>query len=120
MARLKTAGKIALLAFLAFALALVVGLTPVARSYPLAVMVSVVFCPIAAGYIGGHFLALGAAATLLGINGLPVVSALDDALRLGDPVQARWLIASVLFSWAGWRLGRRAPRIGGPAEDMAK
>ena len=106
VARLKTAGKIVLLTFAAFVLAFAVGLTPVSKSYALAVMVSVILCPLALGYFGGRVLALGPVAAVVGINLLPVVSALDDAYRLGDPVQVRWLIASLLFSWAGWRLGR--------------
>ena len=106
MARLKIAGKIVLLGFAAFVLALAVGLTPVAKSYALAVMVSVILCPLVLGFFGGRVLSLGPVAAVVGINLLPVVSALDDALRLGDPVQARWLIAALLFSWAGWRLGR--------------
>lgn len=109
VARLKTAGKIVLLSLASFALAFAVGLTPVSKSYALAVMVSVILCPLALGFFGGRILALGPVATVAGINLLPVVSALDDAYRLGDPVQARWLVAAVLFSWAGRRLGRPLP-----------
>ncbi|MFI5346271.1 MAG: hypothetical protein ACHQ51_07850 [Elusimicrobiota bacterium] len=105
---LKIAGKIVALNVLAFVLALIVGHTPVAQSYVLAVFVSVIFCPLGLGFVGARFLRLGPVATLAGINLVPVISALDDMFRLGDPVQIRWLIAAILFTWAGWRLGRVA------------
>ena len=46
---------------------------------------------------------------LLGMDELTPTecSALDDMFRLGDPVQIRWLIVSILFAWAGWRIGRQ-------------
>lgn len=106
MPYLKLAGKILLLALLAFLLALLAADTPVARSYALAVLLSVVACPMVLGFAGARFLKLGWAAALAGVNAVPVLSALDDLFRLGDPVQFRWLIASLLFTWAGWRLGR--------------
>src|SRR3954466_9755775 len=102
MARLKTAGKIALLGLAAFLAAFAAGLTPAARSYPLAIGVSVVLCPGALGFLGARFLRLWGGPALAPLNALPVLSALDDVFRLGDPVQARWLLASALFSWAGW------------------
>lgn len=111
MIRLKLAGKIIALNVLAFFLALIVGHTPVAQSYLPAVLVSVILCPLALGFAGSRFLKLGAVATLAGINLLPVLSALDDLFRLGDPVQLRWLIASIAFAWGGWRLGRGDARI---------
>jgi hypothetical protein len=106
VSRLKIAGKIVLLNILAFVLAFIVGCTPVVHSYALAAFVSVIFCPLALGFTGARVLKLGPIATLIGVSAVPVVSALDDIFRLGDPVQIRWLIASILFAWAGWRLGR--------------
>lgn len=107
MSPLQTAGKVLLLAALAFILALLVHWTPVPDSEALAILVSVIACPLALGAFGARALKLGPVATVAGVNLLPVLSALDDVLRMGDPVQARWLAASILFSWAGWRLGRR-------------
>ena len=108
---LKIAGKIVALNVLAFVSALLVSYTPVAQSYLLAVLISVLLCPLALGFVGARFLKLGSFATLAGINLIPILSALDDLFRLGDPVQIRWLVASILFAWAGWRLGRIKPPI---------
>jgi hypothetical protein len=117
VARLKTVGKAVLLAFASFLLAALVGRTPVPGSYALAVLVSVILCPLALGAAGARLLKLGPWATVAAVNALPVLSALDDALRLGDPVQVRWLVAAALFSWAGWRLGARGDAR---ANDMAE
>jgi hypothetical protein len=106
MVWVKIAGKIVALNVVAFVSALIVGYTPVVQSYLSAVLISVLLCPLALGFFGARILKLGPIATLAGINLIPVLSALDDLFRLGDPVQLRWLIASILFAWAGWRLGR--------------
>ncbi|MDE2143165.1 MAG: hypothetical protein KGJ84_12220 [Elusimicrobia bacterium] len=108
MARLKIAGKIVTLILLSFLAALIVGRTPIPQSYALAVLVSVIACPLLLGITGARLLQLGPVPTMVGINLIPVLSALDDLFRLGDPVQLRWLVASILFAWAGWRLGRGA------------
>jgi hypothetical protein len=105
---LKSAAKTVLLGALAFGLAAGVGATSLPDSYLLSLAVSVAACPSLLGFIGGRWLSLGAAATLLGINFLPVLMALDQRFHLGLPTGFGWLGASFVFAWAGWRLGRRA------------
>lgn len=100
--------KIILLAGLAFLTAYLVGLTPIQESYALALIVSVVLCPGLLGFFGGKVLGLGAAATLVAIDFLPVVMALDARFHLGEPAGFGWLAVSVAFAWLGWRLGRPA------------
>ena len=107
MARLKTAAKIVLLGALAFGLAAGVGATDLPNSYALALLVSVALCPALLGFIGARGLSLGPAATLAGINLLPVLVALDQRFHLGEPTNVGWLLASFVFAWAGWRLGRK-------------
>jgi hypothetical protein len=53
-------------------------------------------------------LSLGALPTLIGINFLPVVMALDQRFHLGQPTSFGWLLGSFVFAWAGWRLGKRS------------
>ena len=110
-----SAAKVALLGALAFGLAAGVGATDAPNSYLLALSVSVVLCPALLGFIGGRWLSLGAAATLVGINFLPVLTALDQRFRLGEPAPFGWLLISFVFAWAGWRLGRRAAPAAAPA-----
>lgn len=107
---LRTVAKTVILAGLAFLLAFLVGLTPAQDSYGLALAVSVALCPALLGVIGGRWLQLGPIATLVGIDLLPVVMALDARFHLGEPVGFGWLAASAAFAWLGWRLGRR-PRV---------
>lgn len=107
----KTGAKIVFLAGLAFLTAFLVGLTPIQESYALALLVSVVLCPALLGVIGGKVLRLGAAATLVGINFLPVVMALDARFHLGEPAGFGWLAVSAVFAGAGWRLGRRPKKL---------
>ena len=106
MSRLASAARIALLGALAFGLAAGLGATGLPDSYLLALAVSVVLCPAILGFIGGRWLSLGAAATLVGINFLPVLMALDQRFHLGEPADFRWLLASFVFAWTGWKLGR--------------
>ena len=108
MPRLRSAAKVLLLGALAFGLAAAVGATSVADSYLLALILSVALCPALLGFIGGRWLALGAAATLVGINALPLLMALDQRFHLGEPTGFGWLLLSFVFSWAGWKLGARA------------
>jgi hypothetical protein len=110
MSRLKTAGKTLLLGLFSFAVAAIVGLTPIPSLYFLALLVSVILCPALLGFVSGGWLGLGPAATLLGINFLPVVFAIDSRFHLGEPAGFGWLAASVAFSWIGWRLSRH-PRL---------
>ena len=104
-----------LLGALAFALAAGIGATAVPDSYILALILSVALCPALLGFIGGRWLALGATATLAGINLIPVLMALDQRFHLGEPTGFGWLLLSFVFAWGGWRLGRRAP----PAEGQS-
>jgi hypothetical protein len=97
-----------LLAALAFGLAAGVGVTELADSYVLALLVSVALCPALLGHVGGRWLSLGAAQTLIAINFLPVLVALDQRFHLGEPTDVGWLVVSFVFAWAGWRFGRRA------------
>jgi hypothetical protein len=106
MSRLISAAKIVLLGALAFALAAGVGATSIPDSYVLALVLSVALCPALLGFIGGRWLALGAAGTLFGINLIPVLMALDQRFHLGEPTGFGWLMASFVFAWAGWRLGK--------------
>ncbi|HXS99918.1 MAG TPA: hypothetical protein VN915_04545 [Elusimicrobiota bacterium] len=106
MSWLKVAGRTVLLGALSFALAAAVGATNLPDFYALSVVVSVILCPALLGFIGGRGLKLSPAATLLGINFLPVVMALDARFHLGEPGGFGWLLASFLFAFAGWRLGR--------------
>jgi hypothetical protein len=106
MSRLKAAAKVVLLGVLAFALAAGAGATNAPDSYALALFLSVALCPAVLGFIGGRPLALGAAATLVGINLLPVLMALDQRFHLGEPTGFGWLLGSFVFAWAGWRLGK--------------
>lgn len=107
MSSIKFAAKLVLLAALSFGAAAAVGATGLQGSYAFALVVSVALCPALLGFIGGKWLRLGAAATLVGINFLPVVMALDARFHLGHPAGFGWLLASFAFAWAGWRLGRR-------------
>jgi hypothetical protein len=95
---------------MAFGVAAGVGATGIQDSYLLALFVSVVLCPSIFGFIGGKWLRLGATTTLLGINLLPVVMALDARFHLGEPTGFGWLLTSCVFAWSGWRLGRGSPR----------
>jgi hypothetical protein len=106
MSWLAKAFKTVLLGALAFALAFVVGLTSVPNSYALALAVSVLLCPLALGFLGARWLLLGPIATLVGINFLPVLMALDARFHLGEPARFGWLTVSAVVSAAGWRLGR--------------
>lgn len=99
-----------LLAALSFGAAAGVGATGVQGSYAFAILVSVILCPALLGITGARWLRLGAASTLLGINFLPLVMAVDARFHLGEPVDFWWLLASFAFAWAGWRMGRR-PRL---------
>src|SRR5665213_1526148 len=108
MSRLRSTAKVVLLGALAFILAAGVGATDLPDSYLLALAVSVVLCPALLGFVGARGLRLGAAATLIGINFLPVLVTLDERFRFGQPAPFGWLLASFLPAWAGWRLGRRA------------
>jgi hypothetical protein len=110
MNRLKIAAKTVLLAALSFAAAAGVGATSLPNSYALSLLVSVALFPAFLGFLGGKWLRLGAAATLVGINFLPVVMALDARFHLGEPAGFGWLLASIAVAWAGWRLGR-PPRL---------
>ena len=107
MVRLKTAAKAILLAALSFGLAAGIGATALSNSYVLALLFSVAACPALLGFIGARGLSLGAAATLAGINLLPVLVALDSRFHLGEPTNFGWLLASFVFAWAGWALGRK-------------
>ena len=107
MSYLKPAAKAVLLGALSFGLAAGIGATDLPSSYVFALLLSVALCPALLGFIGGRWLALGAVGTLVGINFLPVVVALDARFHLGQPVGFSWLLVSVAFAWAGWRLGRR-------------
>lgn len=111
-----TAAKTVLLAAIAFAVAAVVGATGLQESYTLALPVSVVLCPMLLGFIGGRWLQLGPIATLVGIDFLPIVMALDARFHLGEPVGFGWLALSVVFAWLGWRLGRRPKKL--KSEDL--
>ena len=106
MSWLKTGSKTVLLGALAFALAFGVGLTGVPGSYALSLAVSVVLCPLALGFLGARWLGLNLAATLVGIDFLPVLMALDERFHLGRPARLGWLLISMAVSAAGWRLGR--------------
>jgi hypothetical protein len=106
MSRLKWAAKIVLLGALAFGLAAGIGATALPNSYALSLAVSVALCPALLGFIGARSLSLGAAATLTGINLLPVLMALDQRFHLGEPTGFGWLAASFVFAWAGWKLGK--------------
>ena len=108
MSRLKSAAKIVLLGALAFGLAAGIGATSLPDSYLLSLLFSVALCPGILGFIGAR-LSLRAPATLIGINFLPVLMALDQRFHLGRPTDFGWLLVSFVFAWAGWRLGRRAP-----------
>ncbi|MFI5360810.1 MAG: hypothetical protein ACHQ49_02475 [Elusimicrobiota bacterium] len=108
MPRLPAPAKIVLLALLAFALAAGVGATSVPDSYVLALLVSVGACPALLGFVGGRWLSLGAAGTLVAIDGLPFLMALDQRLHLHQPAGFGWLALSLLPAWAGWRVGCKA------------
>jgi len=116
MSRLKVAGKTVLLGALSFAVAAAVGVTRLPDSYVLSLLASVVLCPVLLGFVGGKALGLGAAATLIGIDFLPVVMALDARFHLGEPGGFGWLAVSVGFAWLGWRLGRRPKKL--KSEDL--
>jgi len=105
---LKTAAKIVLLGALALGLAAGVGATSMPDSYILSFAVSVALCPALLGFIGSRWLSLGAAATLIGINFLPVLMALDQRFHLKEPTDFGWLLTSFIFAWGGWKLGRRS------------
>ena len=109
MSWVKAAAKTVLLGALAFGVAAGFGATDLPNSYILAFLVSVALCPALLGFIGGKWLRLGAATTLLGINFLPVVMALDARFHLGAPTGFGWLLTSFIFAWTGWRLGRGIP-----------
>ena len=115
MSRLRTTAKIVLLGALAFALAAGIGATDLPNSYLFALLFSVALCPGLLGYAGAR-LSLGPIATLFGINFLPVLMALAQRFHLGQPANFGWLLASFVFAWAGWRLGRRAAPAEAPAE----
>jgi len=104
---LKTAAKTVLLGALAFGLAAGVGATDLPKSYFFALLLSVALCPGLLGFAGAR-LSLGALPTLIGINFLPVVMALDQRFHLGQPTSFGWLLGSFVFAWAGWRLGKRS------------
>ena len=104
-----------LLGALAFGLAAGIGATDLPNSYVFALLFSVALCPGLLGFAGAR-LALGPAATLVGINFLPVLMALDQRFHLGQPTNFGWLVASFAFAWGGWRLGRWA----GPPKAPAK
>jgi len=67
-----------------------------------------------------RWLRLGAAATLAGIDFLPVAVALDARFHLGQPVGFGWLTVSIAVAWAGWRLGRRGAPAGSAAAKKLK
>ncbi|HEX4047333.1 MAG TPA: hypothetical protein VH309_05840 [Elusimicrobiota bacterium] len=90
-------------------MAAAIGATPLPGSYALSLLFSVVLCPALLGLVGGRWLRLGPIATLVGINFMPVVMALDQRFHLHAPMGFGWLLASFVFAWGGWRLGRRAP-----------
>ena len=107
MSWVQAAAKTVLLGALAFGLAAGFGATDLPNSYAVALGFSVVLSPALLGFLGGRWLRLGATGTLVGINLLPVVMALDSRFHLGEPVGFGWLGATFVFAWAGWWLGRR-------------
>ncbi len=121
MSWLKTAAKTVGLGALAFLLALGVGATSIPNTFVLALLVSVGLCPLLLGFVGARVLALGPAATLVGINFLPVLNALDQRFHLQEPARFDWLLISMGVAWAGWRLGRvKTRRRDARKPDMAE
>jgi hypothetical protein len=121
MSRLKTAAKTVGLGALAFVLAMGVGATGIPNTFVLALIVSVGLCPLLLGFVGARGLGLGPVATLVGINFLPVLMALDQRFHLQEPARFDWLLISMGVAWVGWRLGRgKARRRDVRKPDMAE
>src|ERR1035437_109593 len=110
MSRLQTAAKTVCLGALAFVLALGVGATDIPNTFVLALTVSVGLCPLLLGFVGARALRLGPVATLVGINFLPVLMALDQRFHLQEPARFDCLLISRGGAGAGWRRGRGKPR----------